>query len=805
MGTGEVSVTVDGHRLRLSNLDKALYPEDGTTKAEIIDYYSRIAPALLPHVGGRPVTRKRWPDGVGTAADPREPFFAKQLEPGAPAWIPTQTIEHSTGAKGYPLVENVATLVYLSQVASLELHVPQWRFGQGGALQHPDRLVLDLDPGPGAGLAQCAEVAFLARDILRGMGLDPLPLTSGSKGIHLYARLDGRQTSDEVSAVAHALATAIESDHPTLAVSSMAKASREGRVFIDWSQNNGKKTTIAPYSLRGTPIPNAAAPRTWDELRDPDLRQLRFDDVLTRYETDGDLLAALDPTGGPLRVYIDKRRAARTPEPVPASPHVRASDDRRFVIQEHHASALHWDLRLERDGVLVSWAVPKGVPPTSKRNNLAVQTEDHPIEYLDFAGVIPKGEYGAGRMWVLDTGTYTLEKWRDDEVIATLHGSADGPLGDVRIALLRTSGDGEKSSWLLHRMKTTADGGRQTDGAPVVKRAAGDPETDERLGPIRPMLAVAATPGVATAAATRGGRTPWVEFKWDGVRAVGVWQDGALRLWARSGIEITDRYPELTAPGAVTFHADRAIVDGEIVALDGAGRPSFPLLQNRMHLTKPVEISRERTRTPVSYFLFDAVHDDGDLSAAALSERRAHLEHLADGAGAAVSVPPVFDDVDDTLAAARAADLEGVVVKDPRSRYRAGERSETWMKVKLTRTQDVVIGGVRPGKGTRGGSIGSLLVGVYQDDGTLHYAGRVGTGFTEAAATRLLELLIPLGTHEDPFDDVPAADASDAVWVTPTYVGEVEFAEWSPSGHLRHPVWRGLRSDVPLQDVRRED
>ncbi|WP_205814080.1 non-homologous end-joining DNA ligase, partial [Microbacterium sp. K24] len=293
---GEAQVVqVDGRRLRITNLDKVVYPETGTTKGEVIAYYSAIAPLLLPLLDGRPVTRKRWVEGVGTADAPADAFFTKQLEPGAPDWIPRQAIHHSDGPKEYPLVEDVPTLVWLAQVAAIELHVPQWRFAPDGLPGRPDRLVLDLDPGPGVGLAQCAEVARIARRILSDMGLDPLPVTSGSKGIHLYAALPGEQTSQEISAVVKELARLIENDHPDLATSVMSKAVRGGKVFLDWSQNNGKKTTISPYSLRGRAQPWVAAPRTWDELDDPDLAQLDIDEVLARAADGVDPLASLRP------------------------------------------------------------------------------------------------------------------------------------------------------------------------------------------------------------------------------------------------------------------------------------------------------------------------------------------------------------------------------------------------------------------------------------------------------------------------------------------------------------------------------
>jgi bifunctional non-homologous end joining protein LigD len=798
----EQLVQVGGRRLRLTNLDKVLYPETGTTKGEVIDYYTRIAPLLTPHVTGRPVTRKRWPEGVD-----HPPFFAKDLERGAPAWVPRVPIDHSTGAKDYPLIGDVPTLVYLAQVASLELHVPQWRFTADGDRGNPDRLVLDLDPGPGVGLAECSHVARWARDILTGMGLDPMPVTSGSKGIHLYAALPGTQTSDEISAVARELARAIEADHPDLVVSQMAKTARPGRVFIDWSQNNGAKTTIAPYSLRGRPHPTVAAVRTWEDLEDAGLRQLLFDEVLERADRFGDPMAALgfraDARGsdtGPLATYIAKRDARRTPEPVPENPLAAATpvgERPRFVIQEHHASRLHWDLRLEHDGVFVSWAVPRGIPPTSDRNNLAVMTEDHPLAYGAFEGTIPHGEYGAGTVAIWDDGRYDLEKWRDDEIIITLDGRPGGPLGRVRLALIRTDGGGEKSTWLLHRMKQQASA--TADAIPPAPRPRGG-----QRGAPQAMLATTATPGLAREAAQRWSRSgdagAWAEVKWDGMRALGVWNGSRLRLYARSGTDITARYPELTGLDA-GLGPTPLIVDGEIVALDARGRPSFTRLQNRMHLTKPREIEHEAARTPVRYYLFDARRDEAD--ATPLAERRTLLERSAAAAIAPIDVPPVFDDIDAALAASRTFGLEGVVVKDPASPYRPG-RSEAWLKVKLTHTQEIVIGGIRPGHGNRSGSIGSLLMGVPGPDG-LAYCGRVGSGFSESSLARLERLLTPLRTEAVPFVDVPAADASDALWVRPELVGEVEFAERTPSGSLRHARWRGLRPDKRPADVAPED
>ncbi|KAB1867566.1 non-homologous end-joining DNA ligase [Microbacterium algeriense] len=652
VGQGQV-VQIDGRRLRVTNLDKIVYPSTGTTKGEIIAYYTAIAPLLLPLLDGRPVTRKRWVEGVGTTDAPGDAFFTKQLEPGAPEWIPRQPIEHSDGPKEYPLVEDVPTLVWLAQVAAIELHVPQWRFAPDGLPGRPDRLVLDLDPGPGVGLAQCAEVARIARRILTGMGLDPFPVTSGSKGIHLYAALPGEQTSAEISAVVKELARLIENDHPDLATSVMAKAERGGKVFLDWSQNNGKKTTISPYSLRGRAQPWVAAPRTWEELDDPQLAQLDLDQVLARAAAGQDPLVALRPMA----------------DAAPLAP-------------------------------------PAAATATPSRR------------------------------------------------------SARRPLS-----------------------------------TPV---ASAGPTTAATLAP---MLAENGTPAIARTLSDPS----WVEVKWDGIRAIGTWADGRMLLHARRGTDITARYPELTADGAPFLPVSDAVVDGEIVAFDAQSRPSFSLLQNRMHLTRPREIEREVVRTPIVYMLFDLLRLDGhDLTGLPLRERRTLLEDVVAGLDAPVQVPPVFDDVDAALAASREFGLEGVVAKDPSSRYRPGQRSPSWLKLKHTRMQEAVIVGIRPGKGGRESTLGSLLLAVPEESAgrrALRYVGRVGTGFTDRILRDLLDRLEPLRVPKAPLDGVPAPDASDALWVRPELVGEVEFANWTPDGVLRHARWRGLRPDKTPEEI----
>ncbi|MGR2752184.1 ATP-dependent DNA ligase [Agromyces arachidis] len=804
---GPQLVDVDGRRLRLTSLEKVMYPETGMTKGEMIGYYAEIAATMLPHVAGRPITRKRWVNGVGTPRHPEQAFFEKHLEEHAPEWIRRGVQHHSDGDKSYPVADSRATLVWLAQMGAIELHVPQWRFTPSGEVANPDRMVFDLDPGEGMGLPECAEVARLVRGILQGMGLEAVPVTSGSKGIHLYTALDGSQTSEQVSQVAHELARALEADHPGLVVSSMRKALRAGRVLIDWSQNNGKKTTIAPYSLRGRFRPTVAAPRTWEELEDPDLRHLEADEVVALVARRGDpmLAVATASAEGPLSTYLAMRTAGATPEPMPESAWGVANDGApRFVIQEHHARRLHYDLRLERDGVLKSWAVPKGVPATSGTNHLAVQTEDHPMEYLVFEGSIPEGQYGAGSMTVWDTGTYEVEKWRDDEVILTLAGRAGGPLGTVRLALIRTEGEGEKSQWLLHRMKDQQPGAAARESperAPERPEAPPWAASTDRMPPVpKPMLATAGTAGLVAG-------DDWaIEWKWDGIRVLAQVEGGTTRLVSRNGVDLTATYPELAGLARV-LRAD-AIVDGEVLALDASGRPDFGLLQRRMNLSKPREVEAAAASVPVVLRLFDVLEVAGTPTIdESYERRRERLERLVrPHPDVPVEVPdPAGSAPDVALDEARRLGLEGIVAKRRRSAYRPGVRSDDWVKVKLSRTQEVVIGGYRRGSGGRAGRIRSLLVGVPGDDGGWRYAGRVGSGLRERDAERLLGRLDELAQEDASLTGVPAADAADAVWVRPVLVGEIEFGEWTRSGVARHPRWRGLRPDKRPEDVRLED
>ncbi|MQA33207.1 non-homologous end-joining DNA ligase [Modestobacter roseus] len=479
----------------------------------------------------------------------------------------------------------------------------------------------------------------------------------------------------------------------------------------------------------------------------------------------------------PLAAYRAKRDPGRTAEPVPpAGQPLPRGDGDTFVVHEHHTprgrtgERVHWDLRLERDGVLKSWAVPKGPPTQPGVNRLAVPTEDHPLEYASFSGTIPAGEYGGGVSTIWDAGRYATETWTDDHVTVAF----DGGRLTGRYVLFRLP----DRSWALRKLDPDP-----VSAAPV----AGVPED------LRPMLA--ALGELPPASDERWG----YEFKWDGVRVLAHVRGGALRLRARSGNDVTATYPELAPlPAALAGHD--AVLDGEVVALDPRGRPDFGLLQGRMHRTGP-EVARLAVAAPVSYLVFDLLAWDGEaLLDRPWTERRERLDALGLGNDRWVTTPWFRGNGPAIQSASRDNGLEGVVAKRLDSPYRPGGRGPDWRKVKNLRTQAVVVGGWRPGEGRRAGGIGSLLVGVHDDTGRLVFAGHVGTGFTAKALADLEPLLTARASS--PFaDPLPREVTRDARWVEPVLVGEVRFGEWTREGRLRHPAWRGLRDDVRLQDV----
>jgi bifunctional non-homologous end joining protein LigD len=473
-----------------------------------------------------------------------------------------------------------------------------------------------------------------------------------------------------------------------------------------------------------------------------------------------------------LEPYRGKRRRGATPEPIPDAAAESGEERLRFVVQEHHATRLHWDLRLERDGVLVSFAIPNALPHSPGVNRVAVHTEDHPTEYLDFHGDIPEGQYGAGSMRIWDHGTYEVLKWEDRKIEVALHGVEGLAVG--RYALFPIGP--EEKDWMIHRMDPPADPGRE----PLPDRFVPMLATSGALPPIRE-------------------DDRWAyEIKWDGVRALAYSEPGTLRFESRSLRDITRSYPELSRLNRALSHHS-AVLDGEIVAFGPDGRPSFGLLQRRMHVSSESAARRLAQSVPVVYVIFDLLWLDGHpLLQLPYEERRARLTELGLTGERWQTPDHVVGGGSALLAASAEQGLEGVVAKRLDAPYEPGRRSRCWVKVKNKQREDVTVVGWLPGEGRRRDRIGALLV---ARDGV--YVGRVGTGFDEAELQRLGGLLAGLERETAPVANAKAAPRG-AIWVEPRLVAEVEFGEWTSDRMLRHPSYKGLKEReelAPLQPL----
>jgi bifunctional non-homologous end joining protein LigD len=483
--------------VKFTNLDKVFFPLSGFTKGQMIQYYVDVAPFILPHLKRRPVTLIRFPDGVTG-----EKFYEKNVPRFAPEWIKTHAVDrrHHPGQTNYILIEDAPTLAWCANLAAVELHPFLHRVPK---LDQPTHIVFDLDPGEGSDLLTCARVAFLIKEITDGLGLTAFAKVSGSKGLQVYVPLNTPTTYEATGSFAKAMAELLQQQHPDLIVSLMAKHHRLGRVFIDWSQNNTSKTTVAVYSMRGKrEEPFISMPVTWEELKRlkrPETLFFSPDAALKRLSKLGDLFAPVltlkqklpkafssksppatsaKSAGKALKPYEAKRDFSKTKEPRPApakrprSVHDGQSEKgNRFVIQKHAASHLHYDFRLEMDGTLKSWAIPKGVPTELGVKRSAFAVEDHPLDYLTFEGTIPKGQYGGGTVMVWDIGTYEL--LGGDYISGTLKLRLAGKKLKGEWHLFKIRSDDGKDVWLIAKSGETAKpiSARQDDSSALTRRS----------------------------------------------------------------------------------------------------------------------------------------------------------------------------------------------------------------------------------------------------------------------------------------------------------------------------------------------
>jgi bifunctional non-homologous end joining protein LigD len=678
------TLRIGTRELTFRRLSKPLYPS-GFTKADVIDYYLRVAPVILPHLADRPVSLKRLPDGVGGVV-----FWEKDAPRYTPAWVQTTDVWRRSGESQihYVVIGDVATLAWAASIAAIELHPFLHRAGRLGRPRHagetskgrqkealrraddlrPTAVVFDLDPGEGADIFACVEVAFLLRDALTARGLMSVVKVSGSKGLQLYVPLNSGASYDETQPFARSLAEDLAAAHPRSIVADMTKALRARKVFIDWSQNADFKTTVGVYSLRAkADRPFVSLPVTWDELkkaaRTGDRERLFWDPdaALTRIESVGDLFAPV------------------------------------LTMQQ----------ALPHPGVRTSRAVP------------------------------------------------------------------------VRRRSMPASASGTSASATGWRRSRQGSGMVPTTRVP-------------RLSFIKPMLAE------QRSTVPRG--PEWIyEAKLDGYRVEAIKEGQSVRLLSRNANDLGRDYPDVVAAVAA-LPVQTAILDGEIVALDDRGRPSFQSLQHR-----------RKVSTPVVYFAFDLLHVDGeDLRSLPLQRRKDRLAAVVAGSRVPLS-EALPGDVDHIAAAIQDLGLEGIVAKRARSRY-VSARSDAWIKVKFLVRQEFVVGAYKPGLG----NFESLIVGYYDAAGRLEFAGKVRNGFTPHLRAELFRELKALETDVFPFaapgtrkrshwgEGLTAEDMRILQWLTPKLVVEVAFVEWTRDGHLRHPTFVGIRRDKRAREVTRE-
>lgn len=787
---------VGKRKIELSNLNKVLYPADGFIKAQLIEYYFKIAPTILAHLKGRPLSLVRYPDGVGG-----ESFYQKNRPDWAPEWL--QHVSLGEEKKDYVLATEEASLVWLANLAGIELHQMHSRAPR---FETPDYVVYDFDPPDGFAFARVAECALEFKEHLESFGYHPFVKTTGRKGLHVLTPIEPKWSFAEAFEAAKAVAQPFVETHGSLLTLQIKKEYRAGKVLLDIYRNRTSQSIIAAYSVRGLAGAPVSTPLQWDELATLESSQaFHLLNVPARVLANGDPWEAIDayatplhtaapargesrktrsaaPAGTPLppvvaspasdpeapkhktpaqlASYSEKRSFDKTPEPPPAE---IASGGSAFVVHRHHASRLHYDLRLEQNGVLKSWAVPKGLPPRPGIRRLAVNVEDHPLAYVNFEGAIPKGEYGGGMMWKFAQGRYAITKEKKDGFYFRLQSREL----NAEYRTHRT----KDNQWMLERVDA--------------------PQIDWLRDPIEPMLARAADK-------VPSGDDYLYEVKWDGLRALIAVDEGVVTIRGRNGMDMTKQFPELLIPEEA-FRATAALFDGEIVCLDGTGRPHFKHVIHRMQQKTEGAIERARAKHPAVCYLFDCLYLDGRPIVNEPLTRRHEWLKDAIKTQTTYRVSERVDDGPAFFEAVQKLGLEGIVAKQRDSTYLPGKRSDAWLKIKTRLSTECIIIGYTRGTGERADSFGALHLAQASTEkpGELKYVGKVGTGFDDRGLKEIAAELKSQPTGPRPVRERPLDD-SRSIWLKPALLCEVQFASWTPDGALREPVFLRMRPDLSL-------
>ena len=757
----EIITEVLGQRLKLTNLDKVLYPSIDISKAKFIKFYMDVAPLIMKYISHRPLTLIRYPDGVNG-----KKFYSKSKPKWTPEWIKSYVIKHESKDIDYLYLHNQASLIWLANLAALEIHPTQF---QVNSELKPDHFIFDLDPDLGIGFEEIKSTAIKIREHLLAFGYTSFVKTSGGKGLHLYVPIIPKWAYEKVSHAIREIAKSFVQKDLKKYTLQISKGKRAGRILIDIYRNHLGNTCVAPYSTRGKLGAPISMPISWEQLENVRSAQQfninNYADYLDKngdawaewrnYEvslhTDRDSLNINSKTGDKpnprIEAYIEKRDFQKTDEPQNAQLDMSRKDE--FVVQMHDASNLHYDLRLEHEGTLWSWAIPKGLPTEKGIKRLCIQTEDHPVKYLDFEGSIPKGSYGGGEMWIMDQGKVN---WISKKEGKSLKFILSSTLISAEYKLYRL----KENQWLCEMMSKLSNEKRQ----------------------YQPMLAEAKK------------KVPiaegyYYEVKWDGIRAIFIIENGKVRVLSRSGRDITSQFEEFQAPDL--FEIEYGVFDGEIVVLDEEGRPMFHDVISRMHNQKKLKVSSAKTAT---CYLFDVMNVDGiDISSFPFQKRREILEACIKK-NSTFRLSDLFDEGELLFQAIKAKGMEGIMAKKKDSKYYEGLRSDNWLKIKCRTDDEAYIIGYTRGKGDRIEVFGALHL-AKKEKGQWKYMGKVGTGFDSA---KLKELFTIISNIEESSKLVEESieEPNRTVWIKPELKCELNYASLSSNGTYREPVFKKL-------------
>lgn len=764
---------VGKREVELSNLDKVLFPDDGVVKAQVIEYYLKIAPTLLNHVKGRALTLIRFPDGIRG-----ESFYQKNRPEWAPDWIEFVTLGKEK--KDYIVATEPALLVWLANLAALEIHQLHSRKPD---FDNADYMVFDLDPPEGYDFKMLIPIAFELKESIESFGYTPFVKTTGGKGLHICCPIEARWDFHTVFEAAQDIAKPFVESRPNTVTLHIKKEARKGRVLVDIFRIRSGQSIVSPYSLRGRDGAPVSMPITWDELKDVQ-HPLDFNisTAVDKVLRDGDAWEGLDayavalhthrtkqtarssknPAGNKhkspeqLEAYSKKRDFTKTPEP---GVKVAEETGSRFVVHRHHASRLHYDLRLEQNGVLKSWAVPKGLPPYPGVKRLAVQTEDHPIEYLTFDGKIPKGQYGAGEMWIYALGRYQITKEKKDGFYFRLNSKE--VTGEYRIHKMKDK------EWLMERVDEPQVNYLHQDILPMLS------ENDDK---------------------PPKGDDYVFEIKWDGIRALVALEDDQIVIKTRNQNDVTIQFPELQL-GSKAFRATNGLFDAEIVCLDADGKPIFKRVINRLMSTGETNIQKLAKSNPVYCYIFDCLYLDGRvLINEPLLKRKEWLKDAL-RADTPYRLSEHMEDGQSLFEAAKLHVLEGIMAKRKDSRYLPGRRSDFWIKVKIRQSAECFIIGYTEGKGNRGEAFGALHIAERLGEELL-YRGKVGTGFDDSTVKEIFQAIKKISPTKKPTTIGKLLDEKISKWIEPKIVAEVSYAKLTPDKMFREPVFLRLRPDL---------